>query len=35
MPISLGYVRAESIGDRIYVFGSDQTLEYTPANDRF
>ena len=30
---SLGFVRAETVGDRIYIFDTNTTLEYTPAND--
>jgi hypothetical protein len=33
MPENLGYVRAETIGDRIFVFSNRHTLEYTPGND--
>jgi N-acetylneuraminic acid mutarotase len=33
MPSSLGFVRAETIGDKIYIFDTDITLEYTPSND--
>jgi len=33
MPSSLGFVRAETAGDRIYIFDTNTTLEYTPAND--
>jgi N-acetylneuraminic acid mutarotase len=33
MPSSLGFVRAETVGDKIYIFDTNSTLEYTPAND--
>ena len=33
MPSSLSFVRAETIGDRIYIFATDTTLEYTPSYD--
>jgi len=33
MPVRLGYARAEVINDKIFVFGTDETLEYTPSND--
>jgi len=33
MPSSLGFVRAETVGDRIYIFDTNTTLEYTPSND--
>jgi hypothetical protein len=33
MPSSLGFVRAETIGDKIYIFDTNITLEYTPSND--
>jgi N-acetylneuraminic acid mutarotase len=33
MPSGLGFVRAETVGDRIYIFDTNTTLEYTPAND--
>lgn len=33
MPSSLGFVRAETIGDKIYIFGTNTTLEYTPSYD--
>lgn len=33
MPLSLGSAHAETIGDKIYVFHTDTTLEYTPSND--
>ncbi len=33
MPVSMGYARAETVNDKIYVFDSTTTLEYTPAND--
>jgi N-acetylneuraminic acid mutarotase len=33
MPSSLGFVRAETIGNKIYIFDTNTTLEYTPSND--
>ena len=33
MPIELGFVRAETNGNSIYVFGVENTFKYTPAND--
>ena len=33
MPDSLGFVRAETIGDKIYIFDTNATLEYTPSYD--
>lgn len=33
MPSSLGFVRAETIGDKIYIFDTNITLEYTPSSD--
>ncbi len=33
MPEDLGFVRAETTGDRIIVFSSRDTLGYTPGND--
>jgi N-acetylneuraminic acid mutarotase len=33
MPSSFGFVRAETIGDKIYVFDTSTTLEYIPSND--
>ncbi len=33
MPSPLDFVRAETVGDRIYIFDTNTTLEYTPAND--
>ena len=33
MPASLASVHAEVIGDKIYIFETDNTFEYTPASD--
>jgi N-acetylneuraminic acid mutarotase len=33
MPTSLNFVRAETVGDKIYVFDTNNTLEYNPSND--
>ena len=33
MPYSLNYVRAETIGNKVYIFDTNITLEYTPSND--
>ena len=33
LPVSLGYVRAETMGSKVYAFETGNTFEYTPAND--
>ena len=33
LPVSSGYVRAAALEDKIYLFTTDETFEYTPAND--
>ena len=33
MPVAIDFARAVSVNDKIYVFGTTNTLEYTPAND--
>jgi N-acetylneuraminic acid mutarotase len=33
MPSSQSFVRAETIGDKIYIFDTNITFEYTPSND--
>ncbi|MGD2053520.1 MAG: kelch repeat-containing protein [Gammaproteobacteria bacterium] len=33
MPLNLSSAHAETVGDKIYVFGTDATLEYNSSND--
>jgi N-acetylneuraminic acid mutarotase len=33
LPVASGYVKAVSVGEKIYLFTTDNTYEYTPAND--
>jgi N-acetylneuraminic acid mutarotase len=30
LPLALAYARAEVVGDRIYIFGTNETFEYAP-----
>jgi N-acetylneuraminic acid mutarotase len=33
LPSGMDYVRSETIGSKVYVFGTANTYEYTPLND--
>jgi N-acetylneuraminic acid mutarotase len=33
MPVAIDFARAATVNGKIYVFGTTDTLEYTPAND--
>ena len=33
MPTELAWPRGESVGDRLYIFDTEVTYEYTPDND--
>lgn len=33
MPVTIGYARVETVNNRVYVFDTGNTLEYTPGND--
>ena len=32
-PVALNGLRAAVVGDRVFLFGTHDTLEYTPSND--